>query len=365
MRRPPHDLPPVDPALRAPARATPARLAGRYETLVREWAHDGWDIPEDTRLVQREVTIERPRSVISRNASPDLDFDRALNPYRGCEHGCIFCYARPSHAWLGLSPGLDFETRLIARPDAPQVLARELGARGYQVAPLALGSNTDPWQPVEAERGITRAVLEVLRDWRHPVTITTRSALILRDLDLLSDMAAQGLVQVSVSLPSLDAAFLRASEPRAPRPETRLRVMAELAAAGVPVRLMLAPVIPGLSDDQVERVIAAAAQAGAQAVWHSILRLPHEVAPLFWDWLARVYPNRVARVRRALGEMRDGAENDSRFGTRFDGQGPMAALLARRVGIAARRAGLARDLPKLRCDLFRRPPRPGDQLDLF
>ncbi len=364
MSHPPR-LPALDPRLRAPARGTLARPAPRFDRERREWADDGWDLPEEERSAVREVAIERPRRVISWNASPDLGFDRALNPYRGCEHGCIYCYARPTHAYLGLSPGLDFETRLIARPDAPAVLARELGRKGYRVAPLCLGSNTDPWQPVEAERRITRGVLEVLRDWRHPVTITTRGALIERDLDILSEMAGDGLVQVGVSLTTLDAGLARAMEPRAPTPTRRLAMIAALAKAGVPVRLMLAPVIPGLTDHEMEAIMQAARDAGAQAAWWSLLRLPHEVSPLFRDWLDRHRPGMAAKVMHRLQQMRGGRDNDPAFGRRFTGDGPVAALLRQRFGIAERRLGYAPGLPPLDLSRFRPPVGPGAQLSLF
>ncbi len=351
----PRLLPPVDPHRHARARGTMAQPAPRFDPLAREWSDDGWDLPEGTQDVRRDVSDERPRSVISWNRSPDLGFDRALNPYRGCEHGCIYCYARPTHAYLGLSPGLDFETRLIARADAPAVLARELGRKSYRVAPLALGSNTDPWQPVEAERGITRAVLGMLRDWRHPVTITTRAALIGRDIDILRDMAALGLVEVGISMTTLDAGLSRAMEPRAPAPVRRLQTIAALRAAGIPVRLMLAPVIPGLTDHEIERIMTAARDAGAQAVWWSLLRLPHEVAPLFQDWLARHMPDQAGRVMRAVRATRGGADNTSRFGARFRGEGPEAALIARRVHLWRRRLGYADRLPALDCTLFNPP----------
>ncbi|MFN3955399.1 MAG: PA0069 family radical SAM protein [Pararhodobacter sp.] len=369
LRKPPPSsappLPATDPHLRARARGTPAQPANRFERLHREWEHDGWDQPETGHTIARTVSIEQPRKAISYNRSPDLGFDRAVNPYRGCEHGCIYCYARPSHAWLGLSPGLDFETRLIAKPDAPALLARELGHKGYRVAPLALGTNTDPWQPIEARHRITRGLLEVLRDWRHPVTITTRGALIERDIDILSAMAEQNLVEIGISITTLDAALARAMEPRAPSPQRRLQIIAALHGAGVPVRLMLAPVIPGLTDHEVERVMAAARAAGAQTAWWSLLRLPHEVNALFQDWLARHRPERAEKVMRALREQRDGRDNDPRFGARFRGTGVAADLLRARVRLARRRLGYAERLPPLDCSRFAPPPRPGDQLSLF
>lgn len=355
-RRPP-PLPASDPALRAPGRGTLAQPAVRFERQHREWAHDGWDIPEEERSLAREVAIERPRRVIAWNESPDLGFDRAVNPYRGCEHGCIYCYARPSHAYLGLSPGLDFETRLLARPEAPQVLARELGRKGYRVAPLALGTNTDPWQPIEGQHRITRALLEVLRDCRHPVTITTRGALIARDADILAEMAALDLVSVGISVTTLDKDLARAMEPRAPSPERRLQTIAALHDAGVPVRLMLAPVIPALTDHEMEAIMAEARAAGARSAWWSLLRLPREVHPLFEDWLARHRPNHAGRVMRQLSGMRGGRVNDPRFGSRFRGSGPLAELLAQRFRLAHRRLGYESACP-LDCSRFT-PPHVG------
>ncbi|WP_417597589.1 PA0069 family radical SAM protein [Pararhodobacter oceanensis] len=361
----PTPLPPQDPTRVARGRGTLAQPAPRFDQKRREWAHDGWEIAEEPQAVQREVTLEAPRSVIAWNQSPDLGFDRAVNPYRGCEHGCIYCYARPTHAYLGLSPGLDFETRLVARPDAAQVLARELGRKSYRVAPLALGSNTDPWQPIEAQHRITRGLLEVLRDWRHPLTITTRSALIERDLDILSEMAALGLVEVGISLTTLDARLARAMEPRAPTPARRLAMISALAAAGIPVRLMMAPVIPGLTDHEIEPIMQAAREAGAQVAWWSLLRLPHEVSALFQDWLEEHRPGHAAKVMARLREMREGRDNDGGFHSRFRGSGAMAGLLDQRVRLARKRLGYAEALPPLTCDLFRAPPKAGDQLSLF
>ena len=365
MSRPRTPLPPVDPTLRTRGRGTAAQPAPRYDVLSREWEHDGWDMDEEERAVQREVSFEKPRSVISWNQSPDLGFDRAVNPYRGCEHGCIYCYARPTHAYLGLSPGLDFETRLIARPDAAAVLAKELGRKSYTVAPLALGSNTDPWQPIESTHRITRSLLEVLRDWRHPVTITTRGALIERDLDILSDMAALNLVEVGISLTTLDAGLARAMEPRAPTPARRLGMIRALADAGIPVRLMMGPIIPGLSDHEIEPILKAARDAGARVAWWSLLRLPREVSPLFQEWLEEHRPGHAVKVMARLREMRGGQDNDGAFHSRFRGQGSMAALLRQRVKLARKRLGYEARLPELSCDLFKAPPRPGDQLTLF
>ncbi len=358
-------LPPVAPTLRAPARGTLSAPSGRFEALAREWAHDGWDIDEDEQTIRREVAQERSRTAISYNQSPDLGFDRAINPYRGCEHGCIYCYARPTHSYIGLSPGIDFETRLTAKPDVAAALERELGRKGYQVAPMALGTNTDPWQPIEARYRITRQVLEVLHAWKHPVTITTRGALIGRDLDLLGAMAAEGLAQVGISITTLDAGLARAMEPRAPTPSRRLAAIRALADAGVPVQLMMAPVIPGLTDHEVEPILRAARDAGAQVARWILLRLPHEVSPLFRDWLDRHRPERAERVMNLVREMRGGRDNDSGFGTRFRGQGPNADMLRQRVAVARRRLGYDDTLPPLDCSRFRAPPRAGDQLSLF
>jgi len=348
-----------------PGRATALQPTPRFDRLARVDEADGWDIPEDPAPIQRQIALERPRSAITRNASPDLGFDRSVNAYRGCEHGCIFCYARPTHAFLGLSPGLDFETRLIARPDAPAVLAAELRKPGYRPAPLALGTNTDCWQPVEARLKIARGLLQVLSDFGHPVTITTRAALIERDLDLLAPMAARGLVEVGISIGTLDAALARALEPRAPAPARRLTTIARLRAARVPVRVLVAPIIPGLTDHELESVLAAARDAGAQAAWWSLLRLPLEVEPLFRDWLSRHRPDRAQRVLNRLAVHRGGRLSASEWFSRFKGEGPEAALLANRVRIAMRRLSLDVRLPPLRTDLFAPPTRVGDQLSLF
>ncbi len=355
----------IKPALRRPARGAGSNQAGRFETHLTRYEPDGWEIEEDETLLRTQVSEERPRRMISYNRSPDLPFDRSINPYRGCEHGCIYCFARPSHAWLGLSAGLDFETRLVARPEAPDVLARELRAKSYQVAPIAIGTNTDPYQPIEKTHKITRACLKVLNEFRHPVAIVTKGTLIERDLDILSDMAAQGLVRVGISVTSLDAALSRKLEPRAPSPQRRLATIKRLTQAGVPVRIMTSPIVPGLTDHEVEALLEAGANAGADAASWIMLRLPLEVSPLFQDWLATHYPDRAARVMGLVREMHGGKDYEAKWGQRMRGTGPYADMIAQRFARAARRLGLDRPQPALRCDLFDPPQRAGDQLRLI
>ena len=352
---------PVDSA-QARGRAALSRESGRYERLHLEDTHDGWDLPEEAGVFRTEVSEERPRSVINYVRSPDLPFDRTLNPYRGCEHGCIYCFARPSHAWLGLSPGLDFETRLVARPAAPEVLARELRARRYTVAPLAIGTNTDPYQPIEKDRGIMRACLEVLRDFRHPVAIVTKGALIERDIDILAQMAGQGLVRIGISVTTLDADLSRKMEPRAPGPKRRLAVIRRLTDAGIPVRIMASPMVPALTDHELESILQAGAEVGAVAASWIMLRLPLEVAGLWQEWLQLHYPDRANRVMGHLRDMHGGEVYASRWFERMRGTGPYADLIAARFKRAARANGLDHGQPPLRSDLFRVPPRAGDQL---
>jgi DNA repair photolyase len=347
------------------ARGAHSNRAGRFEPHTRDAVDDGWDLAEDDRLARTEVRLERPRSALSFNTSPDLPFDRSINPYRGCEHGCIYCFARPTHAFLNLSPGLDFETRLIARPGIAAVLARELSARSYAVAPVAIGTNTDPYQPCEAEHRVMRDVLTVLRDFRHPVAITTKGTLIERDLDILGPMARAGLLRVGISVTTLDPALARAMEPRAAHPARRLEVIRRLTAAGVPVRVMVAPVVPGLTDSELETILAAAKAAGAVAASWIMLRLPGEVAPLFRDWLARAVPDRAEKVMSRVRDVHGGRDYDPAWFRRMRGQGQWASLTDRRFQVAVARLGLNTPLPPLRCDLFRVPPRAGDQLSLF
>ncbi len=352
------------------ARGAARNMVGRFEAFERVepgtgWEGDGWDIPEPPKAWRTEVAIERPRSAITRNASPDVPFDRSLNAYRGCEHGCIYCFARPSHGYLGLSPGLDFETRLVARPDIWRVLEAELRRPSYAPAPLAMGTNTDPYQPIEARFKATRKVLEVLRDFAHPTGIVTKGAMVARDLDILGPMAARGLAHVGVTITTLDADLSRRMEPRVPLPARRLAVIRQLAEAGVPVRVMVSPVIPGLTDHEVEAILEVAAEAGAQAASWIMLRLPHEVAPLMQDWLYEHVPGRAEKVLRRLREMHDGQLYDARFGHRMRGQGIHARMIGRRFDLAAKRLGLADGLPPLDCTQFQVPLGTQEQPSLF
>ena len=355
---------PVPPEARK-GRGAASCDSGRFEGLKRTGVNDGWDIPEDTHVLRTEVTEEQPRSAITWQRSPDLPFDRSINPYRGCEHGCIYCFARPTHAWLGLSPGLDFETRLVARPGIAAVLERELRTRSYAPAPLAIGTNTDPYQPVEQRYRLMRQILTLLADFGHPVAIVTKGAGIERDIDLLAPMAARGLVRVGISVTTLDPDLSRRMEPRAPAPARRLATIRRLTQAGIPVRIMVSPVVPALTDPELESILQAGAQAGADAASWIMLRLPLEVSPLWQAWLAEHYPDRAARIMARLREMHGGKDYDARWGHRMRGQGAYAEVIAQRFRIAARRLGLDRPVAPLRSDLFRCPPRPGDQLSLL
>jgi len=356
---------PPFPDRRVKARAAGSNDAGRFEERRRVALDDGWPKGDDLPLLRTEVRLERARSAITYNRSPDLPFDRSINPYRGCEHGCIYCYARPSHAFLNLSPGLDFETRLIARPGLAAVLDAELRRTAYRVAPIAIGTNTDPYQPIEAEHHVMRDLVEVLARFRHPMTITTKGTLIERDLDVLAPMAAQTLLQVGISVTTLDPGLSRRLEPRAATPARRLSIIRKLSTAGVPVRVMVAPVIPGLTDHELEQILAAAKDAGATAASWIALRLPLEVSPLFQDWLAQNEPGRAARVMRAVRDIHGGRDYDPEWGTRMRGEGLWSNLMAQRFAKALLRLRMDAPPPPLRCDLFRPPPRAGDQLSLF
>ncbi len=352
------------PGVRLRGRGAADNAAGRFEATQTVAFIDGWQ-PPDERVQRTEVRMERPRSAISYNRSPDLPFDRSINPYRGCEHGCIYCYARPSHAFLNLSPGLDFETKLIARPGIAEVLDLELRAKSYVPQVIALGTNTDPYQPIEASHSLMRQILQVLAAHRHPVAVTTKGTLIERDLDILAPMAAAGLCRVGISMTTLDADLSRRMEPRAPAPLRRLRVIERLAQAGIPVRVMLAPVVPGLTDHEMEAILQAARDAGAVAASFIALRLPREVSGLFQDWLATHVPDRAAKVMARVRELHGGQDYDPAFGRRMRGEGLWADLMARRFNVAVARLGLTVRLPPLRCDLFTPPARAGDQLSMF
>lgn len=353
------------PGRRLRGRGADTNRAGRFEATDREAFDDGWDIDEDAQTVRTELREERPRSAITYNRSPDLPFDRSINPYRGCEHGCVYCYARPTHAFLNLSPGLDFETRMIARHGIAAVLEGELRRPAYAVQPIAIGTNTDPYQPVERDLGIMREVLGVLATFRHPVWITTRGTTVERDIDLIAPMAAEGLAAVSISVTTLDDDLARKMEPRAPAPKRRLLMIERLARAGIPVRIQVSPLIPALTDHELEAVMAAGRDAGATYANSIPLRLPLEVADLFRRWIETTFPDRADRVIGRVRDLHGGRDYDPSFGTRMRGQGLWADLIHRRADLARKRLGLGDGLPPLRCDLFQRPARPGDQLALF
>jgi len=356
---------PVQKSHRTPGRAAGSNPHNRFDQIRVEAVDDGWAPDEDLPVLRTEVRDEQARKVISRNTSPDLSFDRSINPYRGCEHGCIYCFARPSHAFLGHSPGLDFETKLIARPNAAERLRAELSNPRYKPAMIGIGTNTDPYQPIEKERRIMREILEVLRDFNHPVGIVTKGTLIERDIDILAEMAAKDLTRVGISVTTLDPKTSRVMEPRVPLPAARLRTIRRLTDAGIPVRVMVSPVVPALTDHELEAILEAAAEAGAVMASSIILRLPREVATLFRDWLTEHYPDRAARVMGRVRELHGGKDYDPNFGTRMVGQGQWAAMMQQRFKRATRKLGLDRSLPPLRTDLFAVPPQPGDQLSLF
>ncbi len=356
-------------------RGAVSNASGRFEPTASIAVDDGWHLDNDTPQLRTTVTDEHPKTVITRNQSPDVPFDRSLNPYRGCEHGCVYCFARPTHAYQGLSPGLDFESRLFAKPDAADILEHQLRKPNYRPATLAMGTNTDPYQPIERERKITRSVLNVLDRFNHPVAIVTKSDLILRDLDILGPMAARGLVSVALSVTTLDRALARRMEPRAAAPAKRLRAVQALADAGVPVSVMVAPVVPAINDHEIENILAAAAGSGAAGADYILLRLPGEVKALFSEWLGQHYPDRankaLALMADHIGNPKSGQLYNAAWGKRMRGDGAYAALLAKRFAIACRQLGLnqkaAREY-RHRTDLFNpppTPPKPGDQLSLF
>ena len=346
-------------------RGARTNVSGRFETQTRHDMDDGWDGLSELAPFKTEVRSEPARSIISRNDSPDISFDRSINPYRGCEHGCTYCYARPTHTYLGHSAGLDFETKLYAKDNAAELLERELAAPSYIPATIALGSNTDPYQPIERDRRITRAVLEVLARCRHPVGIVTKSALVTRDLDILAPMARQGLVKVAISITTLDRRLARSMEPRAATPARRIDAIRQLAEAGIPTAVMVAPIIPSLNDSEIESILETAREAGAREAGYVLLRLPLELKELFREWLATDHPDRAQRVIKLMQSMHGGRDYVSTFGIRQRASGPYADQIATRFRLALRRLGLNERRQSLRSDLFCRPVLPGGQLALL
>jgi DNA repair photolyase len=347
----------------APENRTPTRFGLSVREPDVDWldareALDGAPPP-----LRTTVTVEQPKTIIARNRSPDIGFDRSINPYRGCEHGCIYCFARPTHAFHDLSPGLDFESKLFAKADAAKLLRTELAKPGYQVQPMAMGTNTDPYQPIEGKWRITRSVLEVLAETGHPVMITTKSDRVTRDLDILAPMAARGLASVAVSITSLTPELSRTLEPRAPSASKRLAAVKALSDAGIPTIVAIAPVVPGITDHELDHIVEAAAEAGARGAFFLPVRLPYEVAPLFRAWLEEHFPDRAAKVMNTIRALRGGRDNDPNWFSRMRGQGPWAELLRIRFDIAVRKHGLNRDKGSLRSDLFQ-PPQ-GPQLTLL
>jgi len=346
-------------------RAAGLNPAGRFEAINRHVFDDGWQTLDDLPSFKTDVTVETPRSIITRNQSPDISFDRSINPYRGCEHGCVYCFARPTHSYMGLSAGLDFETKLFAKPNAAKLLRKELAVPNYEVRSLAMGTNTDPYQPIERHWRVTREVLEVLEETNHPVGIVTKSALVTRDIDILARMAKKGLARVAISVTTLDRKLARAMEPRASTPTLRLDAIRKLSDAGIPVSVMTAPIIPALNDHEMERILDAAKANGAGDAGYVLLRLPHEVSGLFKDWMMRHYPDRYSHVLSVLRSMRHGKDYDSQWGMRLRGQGPYAWQMGRRFDIATKKLGLAPMRLGLRTDLFEAPQPAGTQLSLF
>lgn len=351
--------------MRNRGRGAQSNVTSRFEPHVREDFDDGWQSLETLPAFQTNVHEERAKSIITKNESPDLNFDRSINPYRGCEHGCSYCFARQTHAYLGHSAGLDFERELYAKVNAAERLREELSRKKYAAKPIAIGTNTDPYQPIERERKIMRQILEVLLEFKHPVTIVTKSALIVRDLDLLTELAKLRLVHVAMSITTLDRKLSRQLEPRASTPSKRLEAVELLSASGIPTMVMAAPMIPAINDSELEKIIDAAAAQGAIAAGMIMLRLPGEVRNVFREWLLRFYPDKLRHVLNLVRDVREGRDNDPRFGTRMVGQGPYAYQMQRRFELALNRNGLKKRLPHLRTDLFTQPQDQDDQLSLF
>ncbi|MDE3176620.1 MAG: PA0069 family radical SAM protein [Pseudomonadota bacterium] len=355
------------PAQARRGRGAPSNATSRFDALRRESLDDGWG-HDAAEPLQTEVAFERPRTIITRNESPDISFDRSINPYRGCEHGCSYCFARPTHAYHGLSAGLDFETKLFVKENAAALLEKELAAPKYRPAVIALGANTDAYQPIERQYRVTRAVLEVLARTDHPVGIVTKSNLVVRDLDLLAPMAAKGLAKVYVSVTTLDRDLARRMEPRAPTPERRLEAIAQLAEAGVPVGVLAAPIVPAINDDEIEKILARAYAAGAREAGYVTLRLPLELRDLFREWLAVHFPDKLKHTLSLVQSMHGGKDYESQWGRRMAGSGPYAWMIGRRFEIAARKLGFREKAYGLRSDLFKPPvtqPEAPRQLSLF
>jgi DNA repair photolyase len=346
-------------------RGAHSNASGRYEPLARIAFDDGWQSLDDLPPFKTTVTVDATRRIITRNDSPDISFDRSINPYRGCEHGCVYCFARPTHAYLGLSPGLDFESKLFMKPNAPELLERELSAPGYVPKTIAIGTNTDPYQPIERRYKIMRGILEVLERTGHPVGIVTKSALILRDLDILARMARRDLVKVALSVTTLDTKLARIMEPRAPSPPRRLEALRQLVNAGIPTSTLVAPVIPAINDAEIERILEAVASTGVRNAGYVLLRLPLEVRDLFREWLLVNFPDRHRHVFKLIQDMRGGKDYDSTFGTRMTGTGPIAWMIGRRFEVACERLGFNVKSAPITTEHFR-PPQPASaQLDLF
>jgi DNA repair photolyase len=354
----------VDPERRR-GRGAGVNPSGRFEPITRHVFDDGWESLEELPPFKTEVQVEKPRTIITRNESPDISFDRSINPYRGCEHGCVYCFARPTHSFMGLSPGLDFESKLFAKPDAAKLLEKELAKEGYTPRSMAIGTNTDPYQPIERQYRIMREILEVLEAYGHPVGIVTKSALVERDIDILSRMAERGLAKVALSVTTLDRRLARTMEPRASTPGKRLEAIKTLNEAGVPASVMVAPIVPGLNDAEIERILDSAYAAGAREAGYVLLRLPLEVAPIFKDWLLRHYPDRYRHVMSLIRSMRDGKDYDSEWGKRMKGSGPYAWQIGRRFELAAKKLGFNKEKRHLRTDLFVPPEVAGKQLVLL
>ena len=374
LRRPPAPLPPVAPAgesgtavdrERRRGRGAHSNASGRYEPLARISFDDGWQAIDDLPPFKTTVTVDATRKIITRNDSPDLSFDRSINPYRGCEHGCVYCFARPTHAYLGLSPGLDFESKLFMKPNAPELLERELSAPGYVPKTIAIGTNTDPYQPIERRHQIMRRILEVLERAGHPVGIVTKSALVLRDLDILARMAERNLVKVAISVTTLDAKLARTMEPRASTPQRRLDALRQLVKVGVPASTLVAPVIPAINDAEIERILDAVAAAGVRHAGYVLLRLPLEVRDLFREWLMANFPDRYRHVFKLIRDMRGGKDYDSTFGTRMTGTGPIAWMIGRRFEVACELLSFNTTTVKTTTEHFRPPLPVVEQLDLF